>query len=82
MMNPPPNTSQSSARYEGDLTVKLTGEDWQKLRRLAAMLGVSENEAIRKAIATELFIRDQLLANSKILLAAQGEKNLREIEFR
>jgi hypothetical protein len=64
----------------GEITIRLNSEDREKLRKLSAILGVSEEEAVRRAIATEFFVRSQLWQGSKIVLA-QGDKSLREINF-
>jgi predicted transcriptional regulator len=62
------------------VTVTLRPKDQERLEKIAAAAELSQNDAIRKALATEEFVQRTITAGRKLLVAtADGE--LREIEF-
>ncbi len=63
------------------MSVSLGGEASQQLEWLAKAQGITQIEALRKAIATEAYLHKEIKQGSKVLL--QGLDNeLREVVFR
>lgn len=63
------------------LSVSLAEDVSQLLESLAKSQGITKNEAIRKAIATEAYLLQERLGGSKILLQ-KPDKEVREVLFR
>ncbi len=63
------------------LTINLSGPIYETLQKLAAQQGVSVTEALRKAIGTEEFLRQQKNDGGKVLIQ-DADKNLKEVLFR
>jgi predicted DNA-binding protein len=63
------------------VSVNLTPEDIQTLEELAQQLGTSKTDILRRAIASEKFLREAQKSNKKILIE-DNDKSLREIVFR
>lgn len=71
--SPPSNTKRMS--------ISLTGDSAQLLELLAEIQGVSQNEALRRAIATEAYLMEERRQGSKVLLQ-KSDKEIREVIFR
>jgi predicted transcriptional regulator len=68
------------ARIARRITVNLRPGDASRLDQLAEEAQAQPSEVIRRALATEAFVKKTLRAGRKILV--QDEKgNLREVEF-
>jgi hypothetical protein len=63
------------------MSVNLSGDAARLLEYLAQEQGISQNEALRKAIATEAYFYDERLNGSKVLLQ-KPDKEIREVLFR
>ncbi len=63
------------------MSVTLSDEPAASLEWLATTQGISQVEALRKAIATEAFLLKEQKAGSKILLS-NPKKEVREVLFR
>ena len=63
------------------LSISLSGDAAKMLEWLAENQGVTQNEALRKAIATETYFRQELEAGTKVLLE-KANKDIREVVFR
>ncbi|MBD2124565.1 CopG family transcriptional regulator [Trichocoleus sp. FACHB-262] len=63
------------------MSVSLPGDVAQLLESLAETQGISQNEALRKAIATEAYLLQERLQGSKVLLQ-KPDKEIREVIFR
>jgi predicted transcriptional regulator len=72
----------NSATVEGPtrVTVNLRETDRVRLDEIAARTGLSKNDVIRKALATEAYVQ-RTLAEERKLLVEDAKGNLREIEF-
>lgn len=62
------------------VTVTLRPTDQERLDKIAEAARISQNDAIRKALATEEFVQRNLAAGRKILVEAE-DGTLREVEF-
>lgn len=63
------------------MSVNLSGDAAQMLEFLAKTQGITQNEALRKAIATEAYLRQEMMQGSKVLLQ-KSDKEIREVVFR
>lgn len=63
------------------ISVSLPEETARLLELIAKSQGISQNEAIRRAIATEAYLRQATTEGYKVLLQSQ-EKEIREVVFR
>lgn len=63
------------------MSVSLSGDAARLLEFLAETQGITQNEALRKAIATEAYLRQEMLEGSKVLLQ-KPDKEVREVVFR
>jgi metal-responsive CopG/Arc/MetJ family transcriptional regulator len=63
------------------MTINLTDDVAQMLEKLAASQGITQNEAIRRAIATESYLKGQLESGSTLLIQ-KSNKDIREVVFR
>lgn len=61
-------------------TIALSTDALQKLDWLAKRQGISRNDAIKRAIATEVYIREELDKDSKILVR-KPDKSVHELVF-
>lgn len=63
------------------ISVSLSADTAQMLEYLAKTQGITQNEALRKAIATEGYFQKEIRAGSKVLLQ-KSDKEIREVVFR
>lgn len=63
------------------ISVSLSADAAQMLEYLAKTQGITQNEALRKAIATEAYFQKEIRAGSKVLLQ-KSNKEIREVVFR
>jgi hypothetical protein len=79
----PTNTSPSPANASSTkrMSVSLSGDAARLLEFLAESQGISQNEALRKAIATEAYLRQEMMQGAKVLLQ-KSDKEIREVVFR
>jgi hypothetical protein len=63
------------------ISVSLSADAAQMLEYLAKTQGITQNEALRKAIATEAYFHKEIRAGSKVLLQ-KSDKEIREVVFR
>lgn len=63
------------------ISVSLSADAAQLLEYLAQTQGITQNEALRKAIATEAYLLKEMKEGSKILLQ-KPDKEIREVVFR
>jgi hypothetical protein len=75
--NTAPKPIQSTKR----MSIGLSGETVELLEFLADSQGISQNEAIRRAIATDVYFLKERLEGSKVLLQ-KPDKEIREVLFR
>lgn len=61
-------------------TITISSDALDKLDWLAKHQGISRNDAIRRAIATEAYIREELDKESTILVRKQ-DKSIHELVF-
>lgn len=72
------STSNTSAKR---ISVSLSADAAQLLEYLAQTQGITQNEALRKAIATEAYFLREMKEGSKVLLQ-KPDKEVREVVFR
>lgn len=63
------------------MSVSLSGDIARMLEFLAKSQGISQNEALRKAIATEAYLLQERMQGTKVLLQ-HPDKEVREVLFR
>lgn len=63
------------------MSVSLSGDISRMLEFLAKSQGISQNEALRKAIATEAYLLQERTQGTKVLLQ-HPDKEVREVLFR
>ncbi len=63
-------------------SMNLPQESVDTLRNLAQQTGSSMAEVVRRAVATEKFLRDTSAEGSKILIKDKDSKDLRELLIR
>lgn len=63
------------------MSISLSGDAARLLDFLAESQGISQNEALRRAIATEAYLLEERLNGSKVLLQ-KSDKEIREVIFR
>lgn len=63
------------------MSVSLSGDIARMLEFLAKSQGISQNEALRKAIATEAYLLEERMQGTKVLLQ-HPDKEVREVLFR
>jgi hypothetical protein len=71
---PPPNDNQR-------MSIGLSGDIVELLEFLAERQGISQNEAIRRAIATNYYFLKERLQGANILIQ-KPDKEIREVVFR
>ena len=62
------------------VTVSLRDPDEDRLEEVSEATGLSQNDAIRKALATEAFVQRTLARGRKILVEGD-DGEVREVEF-
>jgi Ribbon-helix-helix protein, copG family len=75
------NTVPNSPSGTKQMSISLSGDTAELLEFLAASQGISQNEAIRRAIATDVYFIKERQAGSKVLLQ-KPDKEIREVIFR
>jgi hypothetical protein len=63
------------------MSISLTGDATEMLKFLAESQGITQNEALRKAIATEAYLLQERQKGSKVLLQ-KSDNEIREVIFR
>jgi predicted transcriptional regulator len=63
------------------MSVTLSGDAARLLEQLAESQGITQTEALRKAIATESYLQQEVNSGSRILLQ-KADKEIREVIFR
>jgi Ribbon-helix-helix protein, copG family len=76
-----PPTDSSSTTSPKRMSVSLSGDAAKLLAQLAESQGITQNEALRKAIATEAYLRQEMEQGAKVLLQ-KSSKDIREVVFR
>jgi hypothetical protein len=76
-----PQRSSSNAVSTKRISFSLSGDTAQLLELLAKSQGITQNEALRKAIATEAYIRREIEKGTNILLQKPDGK-IQEVVFR
>lgn len=79
--SPPTNGSSNATNNTKRMSVSLSGDAARLLEYLAEVQGITQNEALRKAIATEAYIRQEMEQGAKVLLQ-KSNKDIREVVFR
>jgi hypothetical protein len=79
----PPNNPSIAANTTSAkrMSVSLSGDAARLLAQLAESQGITQNEALRKAIATEAYLRQEMEQGAKVLLQ-KSNKDIREVVFR
>lgn len=72
-----PKKSKSPKR----MSISLSGDAAWYLEKLAKAQGISQTEALRKAIATEAYLHEAIKEGARVLLE-QPNKEIKEIVFR
>ncbi len=62
------------------VTASLRERDEANLERVADSAGISQNDAIRKALATEAFVQETLDSGGEILVR-DSEGNIKVVQF-
>jgi Ribbon-helix-helix protein, copG family len=75
------NTAPKSIQSTKRMSIGLSGETVELLEFLADSQGISQNEAIRRAIATDVYFLKERLGGSRVLLQ-KPDKEIREVVFR
>ncbi|HEY9798722.1 MAG TPA: ribbon-helix-helix protein, CopG family [Leptolyngbyaceae cyanobacterium] len=71
----------SNASSVKRMSISLSGDIARLLEFLAESQGISQNEALRKAIATEAYLLQERQQGTKVLLQ-KPDKEIREVLFR
>jgi len=71
----------SNAANVKRMSISLAGDAAQLLEFLSKSQGITQNEALRKAIATEAYIREEVMQGTKVLLQ-KPDGEIREVVFR
>jgi hypothetical protein len=75
------NTAPKSPSGTKRMSISLSGDTAELLEFLAESQGISQNEAIRRAIATDVYFTKERQDGSKVLLQ-KPDKEIREVVFR
>lgn len=73
--------ASSNASSIKRMSISLSGDIARLLEFLAESQGISQNEALRKAIATEAYLLQERQQGTKVLLQ-KPDKEIREVLFR
>jgi hypothetical protein len=76
-----PASESAPSTNETRLNVRLAPEARDAVDWIATQRGVSNVEAIRRAIGTEKFFLELAQRKAKIFVEVPGEKNLKEVVF-
>lgn len=63
------------------VTISLRQPDLENLEFIAACTGLSENDSVRKALATEAFVQEQLAAGATIMKLDGKTGKLHKVVF-
>lgn len=74
-------TNESSTPTNKRMSISLSGDAARMLEFLAESQGITQNEALRKAIATEAYFHQERSQGTKILLQRLNQE-VREVLFR
>jgi Ribbon-helix-helix protein, copG family len=77
----PPTLKPESPPNAKRMSVSLTGDIVELLEFLAEKQGITQNEAIRRAIATDVYFLKERSAGGTVLIQ-KPDKELREVVFR
>jgi Ribbon-helix-helix protein, copG family len=75
------NSSVTKVNSGKRLSVSLSDDAANLLEFLAQSQGITQNEALRKAIATEAYLLEERTQGTKVLLQ-KPDKEIREVLFR
>jgi Ribbon-helix-helix protein, copG family len=75
------NTSATKVSGGKRLSISLSDDAANLLEFLAQSQGITQNEALRRAIATEAYLLEERLQGTKVLLQ-KSDKEIREVLFR
>jgi hypothetical protein len=75
------NTTPRSPQGTKRMSISLSGDTAELLEFLAESQGISQNEAIRRAIATDVYFIKERLDGSRVLIQ-KPDKEIREVLFR
>jgi hypothetical protein len=75
------HSSATKATSGKRLSVSLSDDAANLLEFLAHSQGITQNEALRKAIATEAYLLKERMQGTKVLLQ-KSDKEIREVLFR
>ncbi|NEP90919.1 MAG: hypothetical protein F6K18_31190 [Okeania sp. SIO2C2] len=75
------NTAQASRPPTKRMSVTLPTDVAEMLEFLATNQGITQNEAIRKAIATEAYFQKEIKQGSTVLIM-NSDKSVKEVVFR
>ena len=78
LSNEPVSSNASSVKR---MSISLSGDIARLLEFLADSQGISQNEALRRAIATEAYLLQERQQGTKVLLQ-KPDKEIREVLFR
>jgi hypothetical protein len=76
-----PNVDFLSTSAPKRMSISLSADAVQMLEYIAKSQGLTQNEALRKAIATEAYLLREMAQGSKVLLQ-KADKEVREVVFR
>lgn len=71
----------SNATNTKRMSISLAGDAAQMLEYLATSQCITQNEALRKSIATEAYLRQEMVQGTKVLLQ-KPDGEIREVVFR
>lgn len=75
------NSSATKISSGKRLSISLSDDAARLLEFLAESQGITQNEALRKAIATEAYLLEERMQGTKVLLQ-KSDKEIREVLFR
>lgn len=75
------NSSATKATSGKRLSISLSDDAANLLEFLAQTQGITQNEALRRAIATEAYLLEERMQGTKVLLQ-KPDKEIREVLFR
>ena len=75
------SSSNATTNKVKRMSISLSGDAAQLLDFLSENQGVTQNEALRKAIATEAYLLQERMQGSKVLLQ-KSDNDIREVIFR
>jgi metal-responsive CopG/Arc/MetJ family transcriptional regulator len=63
------------------MSITLSSDIAQMVETLSQEMGISQNEVLRKAIASEIYFYNEIKSGSKVLIQ-KADKEIREVVFR